>query len=188
MIETQSGTKRIPNDSFEANLYLAHIRNQVRQWPQRTYNASVSDEYRGDEGVWTLIIAAKEDDLDYEGPVRIGMPEPDDMLPVELGEIWLEDVNGRVVIGWRLGWQSNTGHYPPRNPWGYLETGGDIRDLRERLELTGPAFADRLNQHNPNLRVNANTVSRWERDKQDPNRHAQSALLQLAKEARVIHR
>lgn len=58
----------------------------------------------------------------------------------------------------------------------------DIRDLRDRLGLSQQGLADRVNIINPLLRVNRQTVYRWERGTQAPNVHSLVALRRVATE------
>ncbi len=55
-----------------------------------------------------------------------------------------------------------------------------IRILRQRLGLTQPEMAERINQVDPLLRVTANAISRYERGKHKPAPHVQGAMRVLA--------
>lgn len=55
-------------------------------------------------------------------------------------------------------------------------TGDDIKTIRQQLGLTQAELANRINAIDPNLRIAATSVSRWESGKHAPSPHVAAAL------------
>lgn len=61
-------------------------------------------------------------------------------------------------------------------------TGDDIKTIRQQLGLTQAELANRINAIDPNLRIAATSVSRWESGKHQPSAHVVAAIRTIERE------
>jgi DNA-binding transcriptional regulator YiaG len=62
-------------------------------------------------------------------------------------------------------------------------TGAEIRAIRERLDLTGPAFAALINERVPGAKITKQSVWRWESGLRHPSPAMAEAIRRIVSEA-----